>query len=203
MLHIWLWVGGLRTWGRYGILVWNIGGDRRHTPTIVPTTHQIHYPVTTKNTFRKGLNVKIVHAEQGAFCPPKNFLGTFSPWHPFFTVVQSPNIVSLGVCDIFSLVCVDWKIGDNQWWSLIPQLTSVSAHLPWWPALLPDWWISPDLTRICCPHRGKSRKGSKKAFVFYTGERANNWPKQRSDYFAQQKNMFWNSAPQHLLWKKC
>ena len=38
MLHIWLWVGGLRTWGRYGILVWNIGGDRRHTPTIVPPT---------------------------------------------------------------------------------------------------------------------------------------------------------------------
>ena len=107
MLHIWLWVGGLRTWGRYGILVWNIGGDRRHTPTIVPTTHQIHYPVTTKNTFRKVLNVKIVHAEQGAFCPPKNFPGTFSPWHPFFTVVQSPNIVCLGVCDILSLVCLD------------------------------------------------------------------------------------------------
>ena len=29
----------LCTWGRYGILVWNIGGDRRHTPAIVPTTH--------------------------------------------------------------------------------------------------------------------------------------------------------------------
>ena len=53
-----------------------------------------------------------------------------------------------------------------QWWSPIPWLTSVSAHLPWWPALLPDWWISPDLTRICCPHRRKSRKGFKKAFVF-------------------------------------
>ena len=94
-----------------------------------------------------------------------------------------------------------------QWWSLIPGLTSVSAHLPWWPALLPDWWISPDLTRICCPHRRKSRKGFKKKLllfkesVVYTGERANNWPKQRSEYFAQQKNMFWNSAPQHLLWK--
>ena len=84
MLHIWLWVGGLRTWGRYGILVWNIGGDRRHTPTIVPTTHQIHYPVTTKNTFRKLLNVKIVHREQGTFCPPKNCSGIFSPWHPVF-----------------------------------------------------------------------------------------------------------------------
>ena len=102
MLHIWLWVGGLRTWGRYGILVWNIGGDRRHTPTIVPTTHQIHYPVTTKNTFRKVLNVKIVHMEQDTFCPPKNCSGIYSPWHPVLTVVQS-----LKLClSAFVIVCL-------------------------------------------------------------------------------------------------
>ena len=97
----------LCTWGRYGILVWNIGGDRRHTPTIVPTTHQIHYPVTTKNTFRKVLNVKIVHTEQGSFCPPKNCSGIYSPSHPVSMVVQSPNIISLSVGDSLSLVCLD------------------------------------------------------------------------------------------------
>lgn len=108
----------LCTWGRYGILVWNIGGDRRHTPTIVPTTSHPHQPNTLPShhqkyiwrnikwcpifialllkkkdfLFSKPLRPKMAFLYPGRMSWPMKEWGLFSDYQPSHSPVTSDSL---------------------------------------------------------------------------------------------------------------
>ena len=205
MLHIF--DCGLVTWGRYGILVWNIGGDRRHTPTIVPPTpkyitqsppkillmkYQQNYrkvrgevslgenishsrhtlttvtthplppntiPVTMKKTFeifspklpsvtqngRRPDTKRVLHNSQRN-TEEVYLVSCHQPsgdYRPFANYQLSRDYRLFANCEPVgeSQPFCDYRLSHCR-----SDLTS-----PWWPWWA-DWWIKPDLTRICCVH---------------------------------------------------
>ena len=156
VLHIWLWVVHMRA-------IWDIGVKYRgwqapYTDHCAPTptpTNQIHYPVTTENQFWEISNA--VKRRCNA-------------WDGRSGLKLSNSGFSINI----SIFIQEWK----SWWKRqlvdYQPLSHFHSDLrltsPQWPCW-PDWWINPDLTRICCVHTKRNTLGKKGVGKnFHTGE---------------------------------